>query len=365
MDFPPAELSPLQFDPVVLPTLSPEFTGHDATDCQTSPTPAPSTQGDDDHDDHDDHDGTDDDDDDATIPNFDDSAPPQFTTTAAGPAPAHLQTTPPASASATDHRLRTLLPALSTELSLIPFHSSTLPRSRNLPPPPPPPSLPSLPPPPPLPRSSVGPLPGTEERERMKMTRLTDFEKGQIAALWEEYHHVPKIQERLLAYGGKRRSYTTIQSFVQRWKERNSHANAKAEGRPPKVNAEERRRIQAAARETGWTWARLHREVAPEIGIKTLKRVVAGDYDKEDRHSQEPVVGEKVVTRGEPAHGGRPPRPRDGTGRFAAGVERAKKRAAQSEKRRAAAAVVPVAGQAAREGVAVEGMGVVGGRGGE
>lgn len=197
------------------------------------------------------------------------------------------------------------------------------------------------------------------------MTRLTDFEKGQIAALWEEYHHIPKIQERLLAYGGKRRSYTTIQSFVQRWKERSSHANAKAEGRPPKVNPEERRRIQAAAQETGWTWAQLQREVAPEIGIKTLKRVVAGDYDKEDRprSPQEPAVGEKVVTRGKPANGGRPPRPRDGTGRFAAGVGQAKKRVAQREKGRAAVAAMPAAGQAAtaRAELAIEGMGMVGG----
>jgi len=184
------------------------------------------------------------------------------------------------------------------------------------------------------PATATTPANAAEAHERMKMTRLTDFEKGQIAALWEEYHHIPKIQERLLAYGGKRRSYTTIQSFVQRWKERNTHANAKAEGRPPKVGKEDRRRIQAAARDTGWSWAKLQREVAPEIGIKTLKRVVAGDYDKEEGEVEEDGDKvEKVITRGKPGNGGRPPRARDGTGRFAAtSAGRAQARAAVRER---------------------------------
>ncbi|KAF8248397.1 hypothetical protein K440DRAFT_660913 [Wilcoxina mikolae CBS 423.85] len=243
-------------------------------------------------------------------------------------APLQAVAAPPQAIAPQNTQLRPLLPAPTPEsLTPIAYHSSTLPQSHNLPPPT---SFQSPP------ATATTPTNAAESQERMKMTRLTDFEKGQIAALWEEYHHIPKIQERLLAYGGKRRSYTTIQSFVQRWKERNTHANAKAEGRPPKVGKEDRRRIQAAARDTGWSWAKLQREVAPEIGIKTLKRVVAGDYDKEEVEGAGEEGGEKaekVVTRGKPGNGGRPPRARDGTGRFAAtSAGRAQARAAVRER---------------------------------
>ncbi|KAF8542782.1 hypothetical protein BDD12DRAFT_802689 [Trichophaea hybrida] len=258
------------------------------------------------------------------------TAPPQPITAPPQPiaAPPQLIAAPPQPIAPQNTQLRPLLPAPTPEsLTPIAYHSSTLPQSHNLP------SPTSFPSPP---ATTTSPTNAAESQERMKMTRLTDFEKGQIAALWEEYHHIPKIQERLLAYGGKRRSYTTIQSFVQRWKERNTHANAKAEGRPPKVGKEDRRRIQAAARDTGWSWAKLQREVAPEIGIKTLKRVVAGDYDKEEGEGAGEEGGEnveKVVTRGKPGNGGRPPRARDGTGRFAAtSAGRAQARAAVRER---------------------------------
>jgi transposase len=193
-------------------------------------------------------------------------------------------------ASAGADALQPLLPNPSLEFQPLIYHTSALPPTNLLPP---------VPLPPPAP-----------PKEPTKMSRLSDFEKGQIAALWEEYHHIPKIQSRLIAYGGKRRSYTVIKAFLDRWQQRGGdYGNAKATGRRPKVAREERERIKSAVLDPerrDWTWNRLNREIAPGIALKTLRKVVAGEYDtdyegEEESESEEETaetVGAKPKERG-------------------------------------------------------------------
>jgi transposase len=233
----------------------------------------------------DDDDNDDDDDDDAHNAILPVGALPSTSTSAAStPAPTPTTAAPP------PRKLPTLLPAPSrhpapgairppppthnppdaSQLTPVTYISSTLPTSMLLS------TLPAAP------RRSPPPSAAGEDAKPAKMTRLTDFEKGQIAALWEEYHSITRIQRRLADWG-KRRPYNTIKSFIDRWKQRNTYQNVPASGRPVKVGAEERRRIrQECAEREGWSWARLQKEVAPEISLRTLKRVVRGEYDKED-----------------------------------------------------------------------------------
>jgi transposase len=176
----------------------------------------------------------------------------------------------------TTDMLRPLLPHPSLEYQPLIYHSSALPPTAALP--------------------AVSPPSPASPKEPAKMSRLSDFEKGQIAALWEEYHHIPKIQERLLAYGGKRRSYTVIKAFLDRWQQRGDYGNAKATGRRPKVGKEERERIKAAVLERrGWTWSRLNKEIAPQIALKTLRKVVAGEYDTDYEGAEESESEEETT----------------------------------------------------------------------
>jgi hypothetical protein len=105
--------------------------------------------------------------------------------------------------------------------------------------------------------------------------RLSDFEKGQIVALWQEFGHVAKILPRLT----HPRSESTVRNFIRRYQARNSTRNLPAPGRPLKMNLRTRNRVFTDSKENRTQSVRQLRDnLAPEVSTRTVKRYCNGSF---------------------------------------------------------------------------------------
>src|SRR5947209_4399652 len=117
---------------------------------------------------------------------------------------------------------------------------------------------------------------------------LSDFEKGQIAALSDENYPISHIQKHV------NRSRTTIQSFAKRRQERGSHHNEPGAGRPPKIDSRDKRRIAREARkDRRQPLHELRNNVVPHVSVKTVKRALSEVGMKKWRAKKRPLLREK------------------------------------------------------------------------
>lgn len=108
-----------------------------------------------------------------------------------------------------------------------------------------------------------------EEDRTEGQGRLSDFERGQIVALWQEFSHVAKILPRLT----HPRSESTVRNFIRRYQARNSIRNLPAPGRPLKMNLRTRNRVFTDAKEKRTqSFRQIWDNLAPEVSIRTVKR---------------------------------------------------------------------------------------------
>lgn len=98
---------------------------------------------------------------------------------------------------------------------------------------------------------------------------LSDFEKGQIVALWQEFGHVAKILPCLT----HPRSESTVRNFIRRYQGRNSTRNLPAPERPLKMNFRTWNGVFADEKENRTQSVPQLRDIlAPELSTRTVKR---------------------------------------------------------------------------------------------
>jgi transposase len=114
---------------------------------------------------------------------------------------------------------------------------------------------------------------------------LSDFEKGQIAALIDEKYPISQIQKHV------NRLRTTIESFVKRWQTRGSHHNQPATGRPPRLDARAKRHLAREARkDRRQPLSELRNTVAPQVSVSTVKRALREVGLKKWRAKKRPLL---------------------------------------------------------------------------
>ncbi|KDQ19122.1 hypothetical protein BOTBODRAFT_484406 [Botryobasidium botryosum FD-172 SS1] len=99
---------------------------------------------------------------------------------------------------------------------------------------------------------------------------LSDFQKGQIIALWKVHGIYQKVADELHL------PYNTVRSFIQRYHTRRSIENLPRSGAPRKLSQRTTSRLRRTSRKSRrTTLAKLRDDIAPYVSTRTVSRALA------------------------------------------------------------------------------------------
>jgi transposase len=121
---------------------------------------------------------------------------------------------------------------------------------------------------------------------------LNDVEKGQVI----ELDHLGLSQGLITDRLGRTKS--TVGAFLKRYYERGTTENSPAPGRPTKVTEQLKRRLLRHTKSNRrQPLAELRNEVAPELSIRTVKRVLRNENVRKWKAASIPPSGPRAVRR--------------------------------------------------------------------